>query len=125
MVNLYRPFDDSFTAAWSKTKGHLSSQYLNGLQKQLNDLVQSYACQDGNFNDIHTNQQWLKNTVWQLTSGVVNGNGEDSMSFQYPVHMSRELLVNMASQFPVQVDLLGPGLVRSSKCIAIMSLTFH
>lgn len=111
MVNLYRPFDDAFTAAWGKTKSHLSSQYLNGLQKQLNDLVQSYACQDGNFNDIHTNQQWLKNTTWQLTSGVVNGTGEDSLSFQYPVHLSRELLVNMASQFPVQVDLLGPGLV--------------
>ncbi|PHH82920.1 hypothetical protein CDD83_3145 [Cordyceps sp. RAO-2017] len=113
LVNLYRPFDDAFTAAWTKTKSHLSSQYLNSLQKQLNDLVQSYACQDANFSDIHTNQQWLKNTVWQLTSGVVNGgNGDDSMSFQYPVHLSRELLVNMASQFPVQVDLLGAGLIE-------------
>jgi len=35
------------------------------------------------------------------------------MSFQYPMHMSRELLVSMASQFPVQIDLLGPGLVSS------------
>lgn len=115
LVNLYRPFEDTFTAAWSKTKSHLSSQYLTGLQKQLNDLVQSYVCQDGNFNDINTNQQWLKNTLWQLTSGVVNGDGQDFMSFHYPVHLYRELLVSMASQFPVQLDLLGPGLVRPAQ----------
>ena len=101
-----------FIATWSKTKGHLSSQYLSGLQKQLNDLVRSYICQDANFNDVHTNQQWLKSTIWQLTSGVANGGSDDSMSFQYPMHMSRELLVNMASQFPLQIDLLGPGLVN-------------
>jgi hypothetical protein len=114
LVNMFRPFDDAFTAAWNKTRGHFSSQYVNGLQKQLNDVVQSYACQDSNFHDLHTNQQWLKNTVWQLTSGVVNGNSDDSMSFQYPMHMSRELMVNMAAQFPVQVvDLLGTGLVSA------------
>ncbi|PNY29042.1 sucrose utilization protein SUC1 [Tolypocladium capitatum] len=112
LVNLYRPFDDAFTATWSKTKGHLSSQYLSGLQKQLNDLVQSYICQDANFNDVHTNQQWLKSTVWQLTGGVANGSRDDSMAFQYPMHVSRELVVNMASQFPVQIDLLGVGLIE-------------
>ncbi|QPG93953.1 hypothetical protein C2857_003780 [Epichloe festucae Fl1] len=114
LVNMFQPFDDAFTAAWNKTRGQLTSQYLSGLQKQLNGLVQTYACQDSNFQDLHTNQQWLKNTVWQLTSGVVNGNNDNSMSsFRYPVNMSRELLVNMASQFPVQVvDLLGSGLIE-------------
>lgn len=112
LVNMFRPFDDAFTATWNKTRGQFTSQYVNGLQKQLNELAQSYACQDSNFQDLHTNQQWLKSTVWQLTSGVVNGNSDDSISFQYPMNMSRELLVNMASQFPVQVvDLLGTGLV--------------
>ncbi|RDA88801.1 hypothetical protein CP532_5519 [Ophiocordyceps camponoti-leonardi (nom. inval.)] len=108
LVNLYRPFDDAFTASWSNTKGRLSSQYLNNLQKQLNELAQSYACQDSNFNDIHSNQRWLKNTVWQLTGS----GGDDSMSFQYPIHMSRDLVANMAAQLPVQDDLLGPVLVE-------------
>ncbi|RCI16081.1 hypothetical protein L249_1830 [Ophiocordyceps polyrhachis-furcata BCC 54312] len=108
LVNLYRPFDDAFTASWSNTRSRLSSQYLNNLQKQLNELAQSYACQDSNFNDIHSNQRWLKNTVWQL-----NGSGgDDSMSFQYPIHMSRDLVASMAAQLPVQDDLLGPVLVE-------------
>ncbi|ODA79064.1 hypothetical protein RJ55_04655 [Drechmeria coniospora] len=111
LVNMYKPFDDTLTAVWNKTMGHLSTQYLSGLQKQLNELVQSYACQDAAFNDVQTNQQWLKNTFWQLT-GRVGGNGDDAMSFQYPVHLSRELLVGMASQFPVQIDLLGPRLIE-------------
>ncbi|PHH64314.1 hypothetical protein CDD81_4798 [Ophiocordyceps australis] len=112
LVNLYRPFDDVFTRVWNKVKCHLSPPFLNGLQKQLNDLVQSYACQDGNFNDVGTNQQWLKTTVWQLTSGSVGGNGDDSMSFQFPMHMTRDIVVGMASQFPVQVDLVGPGFIE-------------
>ncbi|KAG5987927.1 hypothetical protein E4U54_004828 [Claviceps lovelessii] len=114
LVNMFQPFDDAFTAIWNKTRGQLTSQYVSGLQKQLNALAQTYACQDSNFQDPHTNKQWLKNTVWHLTNGVVNGNNEDTMStFQYPVNMSREILVNMASQFPVQVvDLLQFGLIE-------------
>ena len=113
LVNMFRPFDDSFTAAWNKTRGQFTTQYITGLQKQLNDLSQQYLCQDSNFHDAHTNQQWLKNTVWQLNSNSVNTNNDDSMSsFQYPMNLARELLVDMASQFPVQVvDLLGTGLV--------------
>ncbi|KAG5945049.1 hypothetical protein E4U60_005522 [Claviceps pazoutovae] len=114
LVNMFQPFDGALTAVWNKTRGQLTSHYLNGLQKQLNTLAQTYACQDPNFQDLHTNRQWLKNTAWQLTTGVVNGENGDAMStFQYPVNMSRELLVNMASQFPIQaVDLLRSGLIE-------------
>lgn len=81
---------------------------MTALQKQLNELVQSYLCQDSSFSDVHTNQQWLKNTVWQLT----NGSSDDSMAFQYPANMSRDLLMSMASQFPGQgMELLNSGLV--------------
>lgn len=77
-------------------------------------MAQSYLCQDSSFNDLHTNQQWLKNTVWQLNNGVVSGNNDDSMSFQYPMSMSRDLLLSMASQFPGQgMDMLHTGVVCS------------
>lgn len=115
LVNLYRPFDNAFTAVWNKTRSMLSPQFISGLQKQLGDLAQTYACQDSNFSDVRTNQQWLKNTVWQLANnGSSSGNGaEDSLSFQYPMDMSRELLMNMASQFPGQgMELLGSGLIE-------------
>ncbi|KAK7426634.1 hypothetical protein QQZ08_006812 [Neonectria magnoliae] len=113
LVNLYRPFDDAFTATWNKARRHLSAQHITGLQKQLNDLVQSYMCQDSNLTDLRTNQQWLKNTSWQLSNGTIGSNSDDSISFQYPMNMSRELLMSMASQFPSQgMELLGSGLIE-------------
>lgn len=124
LVNLYRPFDDAMLTTWTKSRGSLSAQYVTGLQKQLNDLVQTYLCQDSSFNDLRTNQQWLKNTSWQLTNGVVNGNGDDSISFQYPMNMSREMLVNMASQFPGNgMEFMGSGLVSRKKQINRTHLT--
>lgn len=109
MINLFRPFDGTFLNSWNKTRGQLSSHYLSGLQKQLGDLVQTYLCQDSNLTDLHTNQSWLKNTLWQLT----NGHGADeSMNYQYPAHLSREMLVNMASTFANQTnEIVNSGLV--------------
>ncbi|KOS22522.1 putative sucrose utilization protein SUC1 [Escovopsis weberi] len=111
LVNLFRHFDDAFMATWNKTRGHLSPQYVSNLQKQLNELTQSYLCQDSSYDDLHLNQQWLKNTVWQLNNGVVNSPEQES--FQYPMAISRELLMNMASQFPGQgMELLNSGLLE-------------
>jgi len=113
LPSLFKSFDDTFLGVWNKARSNLSSQHISGLQKQLGDLVQSYLCQDNNLTDLHTNQSWLKSTVWQLTNGSVNGNGEDSISFQYPGSMSRDLLMNMASQFPNQgMELLNSGLIE-------------
>lgn len=113
LSNLFKPFDDTFNNTWSKARHNLSPQYLSGLQKQLTDLVQSYLCQDANFTDAHTNQQWLKSTIWQLTNGAVSGGNDDSMSYQYSGNMSRDLLMSMASQFPSQgMELLNSGLIE-------------
>ncbi|KAH8179198.1 fungal zn(2)-Cys(6) binuclear cluster domain-containing protein [Sarocladium implicatum] len=111
MVNLFRPFDSTFLSIWNKTRGQLSAQYLTGLQKQLVELVQSYQCQDSSIADLHINQQWLRSTVWQLTNGNVSG--EESMSFQFPGDMARELLLNMASHFSNQTnELVNAGLIE-------------
>ncbi|UKZ58251.1 hypothetical protein TrVGV298_012118 [Trichoderma virens] len=113
LVNLFRPFDDAFTSMWNKARSHLSSQSIISLQKLLNDTVQRALCQDPSWNDVHTNQQWLKNMVWQLSNGVVAGGAEDSISFQFPGTMSRELLLKMASHFPGQgMELLTSGLLE-------------
>ncbi|KAM5356610.1 hypothetical protein ACJ41O_003256 [Fusarium nematophilum] len=112
LVNLYRPIDDDFVATWNKARRHLSAQHITSLHKQIQDMVQQYLCQDPNLTDPRTNQQWLKNTLWQLSNGS-GGNGEDSMSFQYSMDMSQKLLMSMASQFPNQgMELLGSGLIE-------------
>lgn len=111
LMNLFRPFDDTFTNTWNKARGQVSTQVANGLHKQLNELVQSYLCQDSSFTDLHNNQSWLKSTVWQLTNSN-GGNNEDV--FQYPASMSRDLLMAMAAQFPPMqgMDLLNCGLIE-------------
>ncbi|KAL0932873.1 C6 zinc finger protein [Colletotrichum truncatum] len=110
LVNLFRPFDDAFTAVWNKTRSNL---YVSNLQKQLNEVLPTYLCQDGQLSDLRTNQQWLKTTVWQLTHGSMNSQNEENMNFSYPVDMSRELLMNLASHFPGQgMELMGSGLIE-------------
>ncbi|KAL7921294.1 hypothetical protein ACQKWADRAFT_129141 [Trichoderma austrokoningii] len=112
LLNLFRPFDDAFTNSWNKTRANLSPQHISNLQKQLNDAVQALACHDPAWNDLSTNQQWLKNTVWQLSNGGTVTT-EGSMSFQYPMGVSRDLLMNMASHFHGQgMDLLSSGLLE-------------
>ncbi|GKT46091.1 putative sucrose utilization protein SUC1 [Colletotrichum spaethianum] len=110
LVNLFRPFDDAFTTVWNKTRTNL---YVANLQKQLNEVLPTYLCQDGQLSDLRTNQQWLKSTVWQLTHGNMNSQNEDNMNFNYPVDLSRELLMTLASHFPGQgMELMGSGLIE-------------
>ncbi|KAF6833799.1 C6 zinc finger protein [Colletotrichum musicola] len=110
LVNLFRPFDDAFTAVWNKTRGNL---YVSNLQKQLNEVLPTYLCQDGQLCDLRTNQQWLKSTVWQLTHGSMNSQNESDMNFSYPVDLSRELLMTLASHFHGQgMELMGSGLIE-------------
>ncbi|TIC90367.1 putative sucrose utilization protein SUC1 [Colletotrichum higginsianum] len=110
LVNLFRPFDDAFTTVWNKTRSNL---YVATLQKQLNEVLPTYLCQDGQLSDLRTNQQWLKSTVWQLTHGNMNSQNEESMNFNYPVDLSRELLMTLASHFPGQgMELMGSGLIE-------------
>ncbi|WQF89839.1 hypothetical protein CDEST_14853 [Colletotrichum destructivum] len=110
LVNLFRPFDDAFTTVWNKTRSNL---YVATLQKQLNEVLPTYLCQDGQLSDLRTNQQWLKSTVWQLTHGNMNSQNEENMNFNYPVDLSRELLMTLASHFPGQgMELMGSGLIE-------------
>lgn len=110
LVSLFKPFDDNFVATWNKARAGLSASHVTSLQKQLNEIARSYACQDSTFSDFHTNQQWLKSTVWQLTNGSVN---DDPMSFQYANSVPRDMLMAMASQFQGHgLELLNSGLIE-------------
>ncbi|ORY71004.1 uncharacterized protein BCR38DRAFT_329554 [Pseudomassariella vexata] len=113
LVNLFRPFDDTFMLLWNKTRNECSPSYLAALQKQLSEMHPAYMNRtESQLADMRTNQQWLKTVSWHLSmqNGCVPHNGEE-LSYQYPIDMARDLL-SITSQFQTQsTELLGVPLV--------------
>jgi hypothetical protein len=103
-ANIFRPFDDKLTAMWVKTRGALSQRSVSSLQKQLNEVMRSYMCQDPQMTDLHANQQWLKSIVWQLTS----------CADEFSADVARDVLTNMAASFTESdsMELAGSGLIE-------------
>ncbi|KAI1114243.1 hypothetical protein F5Y14DRAFT_188443 [Nemania sp. NC0429] len=116
LVNLFRPFDDTFITLWNKTRGECSLSYLGVLRKQFSEM--NAGLMNGREVDQRLIQQWLKPAVWQLNMqhGCVPQNSQDQLHYQ--VDMSRELM-SMTSQFQTQsTELLGVPLVAKLLDIA-------
>jgi hypothetical protein len=111
LVNLFRPFDDTFTALWNKTRSDFVPTYTSALQKQFQEVLPAHVnVNDSSLNDLHPNQQWLKTHMWQL--GIASSNNGDP-NMQLPVDAQREL-VSMASHFSSDgIGLLGFRLVST------------
>jgi len=111
-VTAFSHFDNSTLAAWAKARTSLSSALLSTLQKQLNEVLPNYTCHDSPLGDMSMNQEWLKSTAWQLSSGRLSSDDPALQSFQYPPEMARELEITLASHFPNQgVEIVGSALV--------------
>ncbi|KAH6652353.1 hypothetical protein BKA67DRAFT_593847 [Truncatella angustata] len=104
LVNLFRPFDDTFMLLWNKTRSECTPAYLAALQKQLSEIHLPYGADS----DIRANQSWLKTVAWNMS--VQNGmspGSDDMASYQYPIDMSRDL-TSITSQFSTpSTELLG------------------
>ncbi|KAI0598890.1 hypothetical protein F4775DRAFT_553457 [Biscogniauxia sp. FL1348] len=108
LVNLFRPFDDTFVTLWNKTRSECSASYMGVLQKQLSDGIPAYM--NGQESDLRTVQQWLKMIHWQLSmqNGCISQPGQEQLHYQAD---SRDLM-SMTSQFQTQsTELLGVPLV--------------
>lgn len=104
-----------FIALWNKARSDCSTSYLSALQKQLTDALPIYLnSTESQTTDLRTSQQWLRTMVWQLSiqNGCLSsGNDDPSMTFSYPVDISRDL-ISMTSQFSQQsMEVHGVGLV--------------
>lgn len=116
LVNVYKPFDDAFVALWNKTRNDCSPSYLGTLQKQLTDALPAYlGSTESQTAELRVSQQWLRTMVWQLSiqNGCLSSSHDDpSMTFAYPVEISRDL-INMTSGFSQQsMEVHGVGLVE-------------
>lgn len=115
MINLYKTIDDTFINLWNRVHGHANPSWIAQLQTQLSEAVPAYLeCTEAQAVEIRVTQQWLRAMVWQLCvcQGLVSSVSQDSsMTFKFPIQISRDLLT-MTHQFSQPaMEVHGVGLV--------------
>lgn len=140
LVNLFRPFDDTFVGLWNKTRMGCSTEWLALLQNQLSDALPTYLqSTEVQAVDLQVSQQWLKTMIWQLSisHGYLSSKSPDSsMSFQYPIEISRDLVAATSRFSQDAMEIHGIGLVEKlfdiactltdvMSCVPIEQYTFE
>ena len=121
LINLYKPFDDTFFGLWNKVRTQADPGWISQLQDQISEGIPSYLdCTEIQAVDIRITHQWLRTMVWQLcvSQGMISSVSTDSaMTFKYPMEISRDLL-SMTHQFTQQaMEVHGVGLVSTRSTI--------
>jgi hypothetical protein len=129
LINLYKTIDDTFISLWNRVHTHASPTWIAQLQTQLSEAVPAYLeCTEAQAVEIRVTQQWLRAMVWQLCvcQGLVNSVSNDtSITFKYPIQISRDLLT-MTQQFSQPaMEVHGVGLVSSTAHSSQPSIPFH
>lgn len=118
LVHLFASVDGVLVHPEAGAKGQgqrYSKEMLSQLQQKLRRYDQSpMRWTEAQRSDIAITQQWLRILVWQLSLRSVSMSREtadDSMSFTYPAHISKDALHSIST---VSLDALvahGPGMV--------------
>lgn len=116
LVNLFRPFDDTFVGLWNKARTGCTTEWLARLQQQLSEALPIYLqSTETQAVDLRCSQQWLRTMVWQLSishgylSSVSN---ENAMSFRYPIEISRDLVAATSGFSQQSMEVHGIGLIE-------------
>ncbi|KAL8825088.1 MAG: hypothetical protein Q9170_007933 [Blastenia crenularia] len=116
LVNLYRPFDDTFIGLWNKSRTDCSTLWLAHLQKQLMQALPSVLdCSETQAADLRVSQHWLRTIVWQLSitnEYLSSASLDSSMTFAYPIEIAKDL-VALTGQFSQRsMEVHGIGLIE-------------
>lgn len=116
LVNLFRPFDDTFVGLWNKNRTGCTTEWLARLQQQLSDALPMYLrSTESQAVDLRTSQQWLRTMVWQLSIShgfLSSATSDNAMSFKYPIEISRDLVSSAANFSQQAMEVHGIGLVE-------------
>ncbi|KAK1756934.1 maltose fermentation regulatory protein MAL33 [Echria macrotheca] len=120
LVNVFRPYDDALVNLWSKTKAESTPSYLSTLQKQLQEVLPHGYLENAQaqLSELQPNQQWLKNTTWQLSTANPGDSDSGLPPYPSPVDIGRDLLP-MVSHLPGNLGLPGLRLVEK-----LLTITF-
>jgi Fungal specific transcription factor domain len=116
MINLFRPFDDTFIGLWNKARNDCSTAWLAQLQQQLSDALPSKLdSTETQAADIVTSHQWLRIMAWQLsiTNGYLSSTSStSSMTFKYPIEIAKDLIAEVSVLPQQALEVHGIGLIE-------------
>lgn len=117
MIVLFKPFDDTFVGLWNQSITGCTTEWVTMLHKQLSDaLPQFLRTTESQMVDLRTSQQWLRVMIWQLSisNRLLSSTADhETMTFQYPIDLSRDLLAETSMFSQQAMDVHGVGLVSS------------
>jgi len=115
LINLYKSFDYSFFGLWNGISDGVVPSGLSQLQKQVSDALPTYLeTTEIQAVDLRTSQCWLKTKVWQLAfscDSVSSTASDITLTFQYLVDVSSELVELLETFSPHAIGVHGTGLV--------------
>ena len=116
LIILFKPFDDAFVGLWNQSVQGTNPDWIVDLQKQLAEALPRYlSSTETQAVDLKTSQHWLQVMIWQLSIShrlLSSAASDASLTFQYPVELSRRLLAE-TSTFPQQsMEVHGIGYVK-------------
>lgn len=118
LVDLYRPFDDTFIGLWNKSRSDCSAFWLAQLQKQLTEAIPVYLdTTESEAADLRISQQWLRTMVWQLSiaNGYLSSTSPDAgMTFTYPIEIAKDLVAVTRQLSQHSMEIHGIGLVSQA-----------
>jgi len=124
LIVLFKPFDDTFVGLWNQSINGCTTEWVVNLQNQLSEALPQYLqSTETQAVDLRTSQKWLRVMVWQLSIShrLLSSNATDkSMTFHYPIELSRELLADVGQFSHESMEAHGVGLVSE----ALISLYF-
>lgn len=115
LVNLFRPFDETFVGLWNRSRDDCSTEWLAQLQQRLAHALP--ACLDGTESqaaDLRISQQWLRTMVWQLSISrgyLSSGSSQSSMTFHFPIIIARDLAAFTRQLSAQSMEIHGIGFV--------------
>ncbi|KAK0346495.1 hypothetical protein LTR91_014767 [Friedmanniomyces endolithicus] len=116
LVNLFRPFDDTFVGIWNKAKTGCTTQYLAQLQQQLSDALPVYLnSTESQAVDLRCSQQWLRTMVWQLSIShgfLSSAAADNAMSFKFPIEVAHDLVASTGHFSQQAMEVHGIGLIE-------------
>jgi len=115
MITLFKTVDDTFINLWNRVHTQANPAWISQLQTQLAEAVPAFLeCTEAQAVQIRITQQWLRAMAWQLCvcQGLVSSVSNDpSMTFKFPIEISRDLLT-MTHQFtPQSMEVHGAKLI--------------